>query len=418
MFLLKCVNITLKMKDCLELIYKTIEWDQFGEFCSVQTTYALMSASKAIYEMSAEWRAKRWSLGNIQLKPYQLSFVDELEDPARIFVHEDKELNMLLFAVRMTDNDSQTILIKPGDELKWKTLLREIGFTSDDDVVFTGNIYRPFHSKKEFIDCVFDDEYSLDADIVFSYECSGCSVKKHCSYPISEHDLSCNHVYFTDNPDDRLKSEFRTVKRDEWCEPTVISHKVYDIDGDVRKFIASKMETLNVALLLCASPELIWDLRTEYNVVEVSEVDKCDSDKALLKNKTIYTAYPSNMCDMTVDNIIVLNSLNYQVKNGKPRTVNVFHYLYDLGFSLNSLGNLSQNRHKCINKYDGYRIANLLGLNFFEISLHDKVILSTSIKNRKEGDYLYQSWLKVREESSLTVEQVKSLTYLPVEHRI
>lgn len=402
------------MKDCLELIYKTIEWDQSGEFCSVQTTYALMSASKAIYEMSAEWRAKRWSLGNIQLKPYQLSFVDELEDPARIFVHEDKELNMFLFAVRMTDNGSHTILINPGDELKWKTLLRAIGFTSDDDIVFTGKIYKPFYLKKVSLECIFDSKHSYTSDIVFSYECYGCSAKKHNYYPICEYDLSSNHVYFTDNPTERLNSEFRTVRRDEWCEPTVISHKVYDIDGDARKFIASKMETINDALLLCASPELIWDLRTEYNVVEVSEADKCDSDKALLKNKTIYIAYSSNMYDMVVDNIIVLNSLNYHVKNGKPRTVNVFHYLYNLGFSLNSLGNLSQNRHNCINKYDGYRISNLLGLNFFEISLHDKVILSTSIKNRKEGDYLYQSWLKVREESSLTVEQVKALTYLPV----
>jgi hypothetical protein len=374
-----------------------------------------MSASKAIYEMSAEFRAKRWSLGNIQLKPYQLRFVDELEDPARIFVHEDKELNMLLFAVKMAD-DSQTILIKPGDELKWKTLLRKIGFTSDDDIIFTGNIYRPFYSKKVSMECIFDsDESSSDYyDIAFSYECFGCSVGKHFEYPISEYDLSPNHVYFTDNPNDRLSAEFRTIKRDEWCEPNVISHKIYDIDGDARKFIVSKMEALDEVLLLCASPELILDLKAEYNVVEVNEADKCNSDKALLKNKTIYIAYSSNMYDITMNNIIVFNSLNYHVKNGKPRTVNIFYYLHDLYSSLNSLGKLSLRRDTSINTLDGYRIANLLGLNFFEISLHDKIILSTSIKNRKEGERIYDKWLEVREESSLTEKQVKELTYLPI----
>lgn len=407
----------------------------------IQNQYAFMSASSEIHTLSAKWRKQYWSLGNIQLKPYQITFGKCIECGEMVFVHEDKELNMLLLALNGCETFSKAILIKHGDETKWSRLLREIGLNSDDGAYFRADIRTPiglYDSPTLNLRVNFQDKLAYDGSeedskaqplqgklppghIHFIYECNSvcCGNKSRedmLDTIISEYIYGedVDHINFIDCYDD---ANNRTIARDLWIKPTIVSTAIYDFETDLFDAIVNMMETKH-ELAIINAPEILTErLMIAYDVIVDSSTYECDPDRICPTNKTIYVYSGVFNVDIGIDNVVNFSIYTPFIKNSQwKRTVNLTNYYYNFDVAIKEYEYLY---HVNLSKYsislrNGYKMANLLGLEFFKLSDADKLILSIDIGYVQQSVFVREYYQKHKKDSALSEAQIKALTYLPV----
>jgi hypothetical protein len=394
----------------------------------IQNQYAFMSASREIHTLSAKWRKQYWSLGNIQLKPYQLTFGDCIECGEIVFVHENKELNMLLLALSACEQFSKAILIKRGDEIKWSRLLSEIGLNSDDGIYFSADIHMPigfndsptFNLRVDFQDKLIYDGTEEDSHIHFVYECNSvcCGNESQedmldtiiSEYIFGEDDY---HIIFIDCYDD---ANTRTIARDLWIKPTIVETKVYDFETNLFDAISSMMETKHELAIIDAPKPLTERLIIAYDVIVDSDVYECDSDRIRPTNKTIYIYSGAFNTDIGIDNIVDFSAFTAVIKNSRwKRIVNLTKYYYNFDAAIKRymyLYPVNFPKHSISLKI-GYKMANLIGLEFFKLSDVDKLILSIDIGTVRQSVFVQEYYQKNKKHSALSEAQIKALTYLP-----
>jgi hypothetical protein len=416
-------------EDIIALILNEIGNTQHLTDALIQNQYAFMSASSEIHTLSAKWRKQYWSLGNIQLKPYQLTFGNCIECGEMVFVHEDKELNMLLLALSRCEEFSKAILIKHGDETKWSRLLREIGLNSDDGEYFSADIRTPIglydsptlNLRVNFQDKLAYDGSEEDSHIHFIYECNSvcCGNKSRedmldtiiSEYIYGEEDC---HINFIDCYDD---ANNRTIARDLWIKPTIVFTAIYDFETDLFDAIVSMMETKH-ELAIIDAPEILTErLMIAYDVIIDNDVYECDSDRILPINKTIYVYYNAFNINIGIDNVVNFSIYTPFIKNSQwKRTVNLTNYYYNFDVAIKKyeyLYHVNPCKHT-ISLINGYKMANLLRLEFFKLSDADKLILSIDIGYVQQSVFVREYYQKHKKDSALSEAQIKALTYLPV----
>jgi hypothetical protein len=176
------------------------------------------------------------------------------------------------------------------------------------------------------------------------------------------------------------------------------------------------MENLHELVVVGASNELANRIRGEYDLaIYNNDGYERDPDRIKPHKKTVYLYDEDNdRDDIGIDNIVVLNRSNLWIKNSAwLRTVHIYDYRCDLDKELKGLHLKSISNGSTVRAYYGYRMAHMLGLNFFELSCNDQSILSTEINNKNDAYYTLTFWQNTKN-SSINEEQIKLLTYLPI----
>lgn len=395
--------------------------------------HSLMSASSSTRSMTEEWRKREWMLGNLMLKPYQVSLAAKFGIAKIVCDPVELEISMLAMAVR-----ERGVVLSIDNLEYWRQLCQRIcildvvEFVAEPDkwiVEHTEDrVFNGFSSDSSSEEIDEEDQYRMNETLIIDEKkvyitdkfvsdgkvitnipkraerlryCNGCRIVLFNPYEYK------SNIIINKRKDNRL---------------TIIRHECADKydKKKLRDLIDHILSETNELYIISDGNRLT--LNSKYHLVDASKLKKTrvppKNNDILFDHKTIYihenTKYP---LFIPCDNVIVIDYDNVNIEESEyARTINVFYYKLDFSYDLNKLekearelfskSGIQHGRNRDL--IHTYHIFCMIGLDMFQVSLRDIAILVCVPFKEKKYPMIYEWWSE-GPDNKIPIEMAKKL---------